>query len=120
MMDDMLWLNMVIGMFPHIYSLNPPPSLLFKSNDVTTPMRHHVSKFRLMKDYVLTSPRRSQPRAIEYYEEPRRSTTRARSVSRRRVSDVEIRPGRSSYVDPRGSGYVNEHVTRRSVSRVRH
>jgi hypothetical protein len=75
----------------------------------------------LLNDYILTTrPRRSQPRAIEYYEEPRRSTTRARSVSRRRVSDVELRPGRSSYVDPRGSGYVNEHVTKRSVSRVRH
>ncbi|KAF1848317.1 uncharacterized protein K460DRAFT_276357 [Cucurbitaria berberidis CBS 394.84] len=56
--------------------------------------------------------RRSQPRAIEYYEEPRRSTTRARSVSRRRVSDVELRTPRDSYVD--------ERVTRRSVSRVRH
>ncbi|KAF1940725.1 hypothetical protein EJ02DRAFT_379206 [Clathrospora elynae] len=55
---------------------------------------------------------RSQPRAIGYIEEPRRSTTRARSVSRRRVSDVEIRTPRGSYVD--------ERITRRSVSRVRH
>jgi hypothetical protein len=119
MMDGMLWLNIVIGMF-YLSSSSSSPPLSSRFNDVTTPMRHHVSKFRLMKDHMLTSPRRSQPRAIEYYEEPRRSTTRARSVSRRRVSDVELRPGRSSYVDPRGSGYVNEHVTRRSVSRVRH
>lgn len=35
---------------------------------------------------VLMQCRRSQPRAIGYIEEPRRSTTRARSVSRRRVS----------------------------------
>ncbi|KAH9864560.1 hypothetical protein J1614_010495 [Plenodomus biglobosus] len=56
--------------------------------------------------------RHSQPRVIEYYEEPRRSTTRARSVSRRRISDIEVR-------NPRGS-YVDERVTRRSVSRVRH
>ncbi|KAF2025427.1 hypothetical protein EK21DRAFT_76488 [Setomelanomma holmii] len=57
--------------------------------------------------------RRSQPRAIEYVvEEPRRSTHRARSVSRRRASDVEIR-------HPRGS-YVDERTSRRSVSRVRY
>jgi hypothetical protein len=48
-----------------------------------------------------------------------------RSRSRRRVSDVEYRSPRGSYVDervargPRGSGYVDERVTRRSVSRVR-
>lgn len=73
---------------------------------------------------MLTSSRRSRsrPRAIEYVEEPRiRARSRARSVSRRRVSDVEIvRPARTSYIDPRGSGYVDERVTRRSVSRVRH
>ncbi|EOA85007.1 hypothetical protein ACJQWK_06279 [Exserohilum turcicum] len=63
--------------------------------------------------------RRSQPRVIEYYEQPRHSTTRARSVSRRRISDVDRRTPRTSYVDPRGS-YVDERVTRRSVSRVRH
>ncbi|KAH7410462.1 hypothetical protein DE146DRAFT_645013 [Phaeosphaeria sp. MPI-PUGE-AT-0046c] len=58
--------------------------------------------------------RRSQPRAIEYIEEPRRSTHahRARSVSRRRISEVEVR-------DPRGS-YVDERQVRRSVSRVRY
>jgi len=56
---------------------------------------------------------RSRVRAIEYYEEPRRSTTtRERSVSRRRISDVEIR-------HPRGS-FVDERTVRRSVSRVRH
>lgn len=55
---------------------------------------------------------RSRVRAIEYYDEPRRSTTtRARSVSRRRISDVEIRHPRTSFVD--------ERVVRRSVSRVR-
>ncbi|KAL1794111.1 hypothetical protein ACET3X_007532 [Alternaria dauci] len=71
--------------------------------------------------YVEYRRSRSRPRAIEYIEEPRtRARSRARSVSRRRVSDVEIvRPGRTSYVDPRGS-YVDERVTRRSVSRVRH
>jgi hypothetical protein len=56
--------------------------------------------------------RRSHPRAIGYIEEPRRSTHRARSVSRRRISDVEIR-------DSRG-GYGDERVVRRSVSRVRY
>ncbi|KAH6365189.1 hypothetical protein HBI34_154580 [Parastagonospora nodorum] len=56
--------------------------------------------------------RRSQPRAIEYIEEPRRSTHRARSVSRCRISDVEVR-------NPRGS-FVDERVSRRSVSRVRY
>ncbi|EMD95103.1 hypothetical protein COCC4DRAFT_65847 [Bipolaris maydis ATCC 48331] len=56
---------------------------------------------------------RSRPRVIEYYEEPRRSTTRTRSVSRRRVTP------RTSYIDPRDS-YVDERITRRSVSRVRH
>ncbi|KAH7081954.1 hypothetical protein BKA63DRAFT_530868 [Paraphoma chrysanthemicola] len=58
--------------------------------------------------------RRSEPRAIEYVvEEPRRrSTHRARSVSRRRVSEVEFR-------EPRGS-FVDERRERRSVSRVRY
>lgn len=56
--------------------------------------------------------RRSQPRAIGYIEEPRRSTHRARSVSRRRVSEVEVR-------NPRGS-FVDERAVRRSVSRVRY
>ncbi|KAF1916288.1 hypothetical protein BDU57DRAFT_450157 [Ampelomyces quisqualis] len=56
--------------------------------------------------------RRSQPRAIEYMEEPRPSTHRARSVSRRRISGVEVR-------DPRGS-FVEERAVRRSVSRVRY
>ncbi|EDU44593.1 hypothetical protein A1F94_002133 [Pyrenophora tritici-repentis] len=56
--------------------------------------------------------RRSQPRVIEYYEEPRRSTTRHRSRSRRRISDVDVRTPRGSYVD--------ERVVKRSVSRVRH
>jgi hypothetical protein len=55
--------------------------------------------------------RRSTTRAIEEAP-PRRSTHRARSVSRRRVSEVEIR-------DPRGS-YVDERAVRRSVSRVRY
>jgi hypothetical protein len=55
---------------------------------------------------------RSQPRAIEYVvDEPRRSTQRVRSVSRRRVSEAEARSPRGSYVDER---------TRRSVSRVRY
>jgi hypothetical protein len=51
--------------------------------------------------------RRSTTRAIE--DVPRH---RARSVSRRRVSGVEVR-------DPRGS-YVDERAVRRSVSRVRY
>ncbi|KAL6704136.1 hypothetical protein ACN47E_008696 [Coniothyrium glycines] len=54
--------------------------------------------------------RTSAPRVIEYYEEPRRSTTRVRSVSRRRIADVER--------TPRGS-FVDERVVRRSVSRHR-
>ncbi|OAL45072.1 hypothetical protein IQ07DRAFT_520607 [Pyrenochaeta sp. DS3sAY3a] len=58
---------------------------------------------------------RSQPRVIGYIEEPRRSTTRARSVSRRRGSrEYEYERERT----PRAS-YVDERVTRRSVSRVR-
>jgi hypothetical protein len=50
--------------------------------------------------------RHSQPRAIEYYEEPRRSV---RSV--RRISEVEREPRRS---------YVDERTVRRSVSRTRY
>ncbi|KAF2819640.1 hypothetical protein CC86DRAFT_460403 [Ophiobolus disseminans] len=50
--------------------------------------------------------RRSQ-RAIEYIEEPRRSTNRARSVSRRRISAVEVRD------EPRRS-FVDERAVRRS------
>lgn len=73
----------------------------------------------LRKHKLTLFSRRSQPRVIEYYEQPRHSTTRARSVSRRRISDVDRRTPRTSYVDPRGS-YVDERVTRRSVSRVRH
>ncbi|EUC33590.1 hypothetical protein COCCADRAFT_36616 [Bipolaris zeicola 26-R-13] len=69
--------------------------------------------------YVEYRRSRSRPRVIEYYEEPRRSTTRHRSVSRRRVTDVERRTPRTSYIDPRDS-YVDERITRRSVSRVRH
>ncbi|KAH8727798.1 hypothetical protein GQ44DRAFT_737980 [Phaeosphaeriaceae sp. PMI808] len=51
--------------------------------------------------------RHSEPRVIEHIEEPRRSTHRARSVSRRRIE------GRESWVEertPRGSW-----VRRRSV-----
>jgi hypothetical protein len=90
--------------------------------------------------------RRSQPRAIGYIEEPRHrhrsrsrrrvevvdlGPTRSRSRSRRRVSDVELvnrtrsrSRRRVSDVElvrgPRGSGYVDERVARRSVSRVRY
>jgi hypothetical protein len=60
---------------------------------------------------MLTWRRRSQPRPIEYIvEEPRRSTHRARSRSR--VRDVEVRTPRGSYVD--------ERVSRRSVTRDRY
>ncbi|USP80002.1 hypothetical protein yc1106_07276 [Curvularia clavata] len=69
--------------------------------------------------YVEYRRSRSRPRVIEYYDEPRHSTTRHRSVSRRRISDVDRRMSRTSYIDPRDS-YVDERITRRSVSRVRH
>ena len=53
--------------------------------------------------------RRSEPRAIGYYEYDERDRVRGsgsgrRSVSRRRVEDVEIREGpRRSYVDERST-----------------
>jgi hypothetical protein len=77
------------------------------------PLINFLDSFFFGWGEVLTRAiRRSHPRAIEYIEEPRRSTHRARSVSRRRISDVEIR-------DSRG-GYGDERVVRRSVSRVRY
>ena len=66
--------------------------------------------------------RRSQPRVIEYYEEPRASR---RSVSRtRRVSDVrrsDVRRSDVEFREPRRStGYVDEREVRREVSRSRY
>lgn len=61
--------------------------------------------------------RRSQPRVIEYYEEPRasrRSVSRSRRVSDVRRSDLEFREPR------RSSGYVDEREVRREVSRTRY
>lgn len=61
--------------------------------------------------------RRSQPRVIEYYEEPRasrRSVSRSRRVSDVRRSDVEFREPR------RSSGWVDEREVRREVSRTRY
>jgi hypothetical protein len=61
--------------------------------------------------------RRSQPRAIEYYDEPRasrRSVSRTRRVSEVRRSDVEFREPR------RSTGYVDEREVRREVSRSRY
>lgn len=61
--------------------------------------------------------RRSQPRVIEYYEEPRasrRSVSRSRRVSDVRRSEVEVREPR------RSSGYVDEREIRREVSRSRY
>jgi len=66
--------------------------------------------------------RRSQPRVIEYYEEPRASR---RSVSRtRRVSDVrrsDVRRSDVEFREPRRStGFVDEREVRREVSRSRY
>jgi hypothetical protein len=66
--------------------------------------------------------RRSEPRVIEYYEEPRASR---RSVSRsRRVSDVrrsDVRRSDLEFREPRrSSGYVDEREVRREVSRTRY
>ena len=100
------------------FTSHPPAGVMRLPRDW---QRTSVESFSDNGRYVEYRRSRSRPRAIEYIEEPRtRARSRARSVSRRRVSDVEIvRPGRTSYVDPRGS-YVDERVTRRSVSRVRH
>jgi hypothetical protein len=66
---------------------------------------------------LTTFCRRSQPRVIEYYEEPRasrRSVSRTRRVSDVRRSDVEFREPR------RSTGYVDEREVRREVSRSRY
>lgn len=66
---------------------------------------------------IVRASSRSQPRAIEYYEEPRasrRSVSRSRRVSDVRRSDVEVREPR------RSSGYVGEREVRREVSRTRY
>ncbi|KAH6851455.1 hypothetical protein BKA58DRAFT_326464 [Alternaria rosae] len=101
------------------YTSHPPAGVMRLPREWR---RTSVESFSDDGRYVEYRRSRSRPRAIEYVEEPRiRARSRARSVSRRRVSDVEIvRPARTSYIDPRGSGYVDERITRRSVSRVRH
>lgn len=66
---------------------------------------------------MIGASRRSQPRVIEYYEEPRasrRSVSRSRRVSDVRRSDMEVREPR------RSSGFVGEREVRREVSRTRY